>query len=74
MKKGYILLFSSADAFYGEEILKEMQNTLIKLMPTPREFSSDCGICIYFECQILEELTKRLDEKNIEYEMRLQSF
>ncbi|PZT47600.1 hypothetical protein B6S12_08200 [Helicobacter valdiviensis] len=74
MQKGYILVFSSADAFYGEEILKEIPHTLIKLMPTPRELSSDCGICIYFECQNQDILTQKLDEKNLEYEIKLQSF
>ncbi|WP_300815323.1 DUF3343 domain-containing protein, partial [Helicobacter sp. UBA3407] len=50
MIKGYILVFTTSSAFESETILKDLGIT-IKLVPTPREFSSDCGIAVYFEVE-----------------------
>ena len=48
IKKGYLLFFTTASAFESEALLKNL-DVRFKLTPTPREFSSDCGIAIYFE-------------------------
>ena len=41
-----------------------------RLMPTPREFSSDCGISVYFECDSKDIITNALDGAKIEYEIK----
>ena len=46
IKKGYLLFFTTASAFESEALLKSL-DVRFKLTPTPREFSSDCGIAIY---------------------------
>lgn len=69
MIKGYILVFTTSSAFESEAILKNLGITN-KLVPTPREFSSDCGIAVYFECDSTETITNALDLANIEYELR----
>ena len=70
--KGYILVWTSFSAFASERILKNIEDFYIKLVPTPREFSSDCGIAVYFEIppQKSTLLTQKLDEKHIEYEIK----
>lgn len=71
--QGYILVYTTSSAFESEEILKKLENVKIKLVPTPREFSSDCGIAVWFECEDLESLSKALNQNKIEYEMRLKA-
>lgn len=70
MQKGYLLFFTTASAFEAEIVCKSL-NLIFKLTPTPREFSSDCGIAIYFEVQNLQILQEALQEANIEFEMKL---
>lgn len=61
---GYILFYTSAAAFECEDLFKKL-NIDFRLVPTPREFSSDCGIAIYFKnCHL--DLEKILDENRIE--------
>ncbi len=69
MHNGYIIFFTTSCAFFSEEKLKE-KNISVKLVPTPREFSSDCGISIYFENSDLREIEKILNENNIEFEIK----
>jgi hypothetical protein len=40
----------------------------IKLIPTPREFSSDCGISIRFEWAYCERIKTLLEEEKVEFE------
>ena len=45
---GVVLFYTHSAALRAEKIL--LKNGLtIKLIPTPREFSSDCGIALRFE-------------------------
>ncbi|MCH5322250.1 MAG: DUF3343 domain-containing protein [Helicobacter sp.] len=69
--QGYILVYTTSSAFESEEILKKLENVKIKLVPTPREFSSDCGIAVWFECEDLEPLNKALNQNKIEYEIKI---
>lgn len=69
MIKGYVLVFTTSSAFESEAILKDLGIT-IKLVPTPREFSSDCGISVYFECDSKDIITNALDSAKIEYEIK----
>lgn len=72
MIKGYILVFTTSSAFESEAILKDLQIN-VKLVPTPREFSSDCGIAVYFEAENeakLDKISNALGEQRIEYEIK----
>jgi hypothetical protein len=40
----------------------------IKLIPVPRQFSSDCGIAIRFEREHSEQIKMLLEEKKVEFE------
>lgn len=71
--QGYILVYTTSSAFESEEILKKLENVKIKLVPTPREFSSDCGIAVWFECKDLELLSKALNQNKIEYEIKIKT-
>ena len=63
MIKGYILFFTTSSAFRCEKIFKNKTvTTTFKLVPTPREFSSDCGIAIYFECEDCEVLCSAISD------------
>ena len=76
MIKGYILVFTTSSAFESETILKDLGIT-IKLVPTPREFSSDCGIAVYFEAENqtkFDKIFNMLEEQKIKYEIKNQSY
>ncbi|RDU65211.1 DUF3343 domain-containing protein [Helicobacter sp. MIT 14-3879] len=70
MVKGYIIFYTSADVFESESILNLITEVSIKLVSTPRKFSSDCGISIYFECQDNLDIINMALE-NIEYEIKI---
>jgi hypothetical protein len=40
----------------------------IKLIPTPRQFSSDCGIALRFEWERHERVQSALDEAKVEFD------
>ena len=44
---GVILFHTSSEVFRSEKMFKESKID-IKLIPTPRDFSSDCGMAIRF--------------------------
>ncbi|TLD79918.1 DUF3343 domain-containing protein [Helicobacter sp. MIT 05-5293] len=72
MIKGYILVFTTSSAFESEEILKNLR-IFVKLVPTPREFSSDCGIAVYFEAENeanFDKILCALEGQGIQYEMK----
>ncbi|NLK67446.1 MAG: DUF3343 domain-containing protein [Campylobacteraceae bacterium] len=63
MDSGYILFATTAAAFMVESVLKE-KNIKVKLTPTPRFLSSDCGISAYFwdvEPSLVKEHLEKLD-------------
>lgn len=71
--QGYILVFTTSSAFESEMLLKA-QNISVKLVPTPREYSSDCGIAVLFEIATqaeLENIQKLLNAQKIEYEIKI---
>ncbi|RDU62129.1 MULTISPECIES: DUF3343 domain-containing protein [Helicobacter] len=71
MIKGYILVFTTSSAFESETILKDLGIT-IKLVPTPREFSSDCGIAVYFEVENekFDIISNALKKQKIEFDIK----
>lgn len=71
VSKGYVLVYTTSCAFYCEELLKPLHECVVKLVPTPRAYSSDCGIAVYFEYTSLEELEQILNKHALEYELKL---
>lgn len=72
MIKGYVLVFTTSSAFESEAILKDLGIT-IKLVPTPREFSSDCGISVYFEAENeakFDKIPNALKKQKIEFDIK----
>ena len=58
MTYGTILFHTTSSAMRAEKLLIK-EGYSIKLIPTPREFSSDCGIAVRFdwsECQRIKSV------------------
>ncbi|WP_299548961.1 DUF3343 domain-containing protein [uncultured Helicobacter sp.] len=66
--EGYVLVYTTSSAFESENILQNL-GISIKLVPTPREFSSDCGIAVWFMCENIDSIKNALDFAKIEYEI-----
>lgn len=64
---GVILFFTTSSAMQTEKLLKKEGYT-VKLIPTPRQFSSDCGIALRFDWDIQENVRIALETARIEYE------
>ncbi len=47
-ESGYVLFFTSAAAFRTEALAKKAALAGARLVPTPRELSSDCGVALRF--------------------------
>ncbi len=65
---GYILLFTTQAVFKCEKLLKSA-GIRTKLTPTPREFSSDCGIALYFWGAQQAQIDTLLLAHDLEYEL-----
>ena len=48
LKYGVVLFHTSSAALRAEKILRR-EKLPIKMIPTPRQFSSDCGVALRFE-------------------------
>jgi len=64
---GVVLFHTTSAVLRAEKLLKEREGTL-KLIPTPRQFSSDCGISLRFEWDKYEKIKSLLDEARIEFD------
>ena len=62
---GVILFHTTSSVMRAEKILKNRGYT-IKLIPTPRQFSSDCGISLRFEWSQYESIKSVLDKAQVE--------
>ena len=59
----YVILFKSISyALKAEKILKA-EGIPHKLIPVPREISSDCGICLRFEEKYQDQIKAALTNK-----------
>ena len=61
---GVALFHSTAHAIRAETVLEEA-DVPIKLIPTPRQLSSDCGIAVRFDCVDRTRVTAILEEKRV---------
>ncbi|MCX6031151.1 MAG: DUF3343 domain-containing protein [Chloroflexi bacterium] len=62
---GVILFHTTSAALRSEKVLKG-RGLAVKLIPTPREFSSDCGMALRFEWAEVERINTLLAEARVE--------
>ncbi len=64
-RDGVVLFHTSSAALRAEKILIRAELD-VKLVPTPRELSSDCGISLSFGWSQVEHVRQLLDTANVE--------
>lgn len=62
---GVVLLHNTSAVMRSEKILRK-GGVAVKLIPTPREFSSDCGMAVRFAWQEVERVRALLAEAHVE--------
>jgi len=62
---GVVLFFTNSSVMRAEKLLKKAGYS-IKLIPTPREFSSDCGVVLRFDWADYEQVKSILDTAHLE--------
>jgi len=67
MKYGVILFNTTTSVMQAEKILLKA-DFVIKLIPTPREFSADCGISIRFYWDRNAQIKALLEKEKANYE------
>ncbi len=65
MTDGVVLFHTTSAAIRAEKTLTRA-GVRVKLIPTPREFSSDCGIALRFEWENAERVRQLLGEASVE--------
>ena len=68
MKQYGVVLFYTTSAVMRAEKLLVRKGYSIKLIPTPRQFSSDCGIALRFDWNHREQIESVLDEVKVEFD------
>ncbi len=63
-----VVLFHTTSAVMRAEKLLMKEGYSIKLIPTPRQFSSDCGIALRFDWNCCEQVESMLDEARVEFD------
>jgi len=63
-----VVLFYSTSAAIRAEKLIQGAGLNVKLIPVPRNLSSDCGICLRFDNNDIEEIRTILKTQEIEYD------
>lgn len=64
-KYAVILVYSTSHAMRIERLLNGA-NIECKLIPVPRQLSSDCGVCVRFLLADKEKVVKKLSDVKIE--------
>jgi len=69
MSKEYfaVLFYSTSLAIRGEKIAKKA-GLKVKLIPTPRHLSSDCGTALRFEEKDRDDLIRAFEEADLEFD------
>jgi hypothetical protein len=65
MKYGVVLFHTTSSAMQAQKVLIS-KGYGVTLIPTPRQFSSDCGISIRFNWQEQAEVKEVLDKARVE--------
>jgi len=63
-----VVLFYSTSAAIKAESFAQRLNLEVKLIPVPRNLSSDCGICLLFRHQDKIKIENLLHHEKIEYD------
>ncbi len=63
-----VVLFHTTSAVMRAEKLLIKEGYSIKLIPTPRQFSSDCGIALRFDWNYYEMVKSVLDAAKVEFD------
>ena len=61
-----VVLFNSTQAAIKAEKIVKQENIQIKLIPVPRQFSADCGICLRFDFALVTRITSILTANRVE--------
>ena len=64
-----VVLFHTTSAVMRAEKMLVKGGYSIKLIPTPRQFSSDCGIALRFGWKQREQVKTMLDEARVEFDV-----
>ena len=67
MPQGVILFPSTHFALRAEKLIKG-KGLPIKLIPVPRQLSSDCGVCLRIEWEQREIIHRLLEEERVKIE------
>ena len=65
MQYSVVLFYSITGALQAEKRLKG-KGIATKLIPVPRQLSSDCGVCLRFERKDESEVKAALEEERID--------
>ena len=65
-KFGVILFHTNTSAMQAEAVLVRAKQE-IKLIPTPRELSSDCGISLRFNWNLKDEVEAHLSQAKVDF-------
>ena len=68
MKQYGVVLFHTTSSVMRAEKLLIKEGYSIKLIPTPRQFSSDCGIALRLEWDFCEQVKSLLDTARVEFD------
>jgi len=61
-----VALFHSISGALRAEKLLKAESVPLKLIPVPRHLSSDCGICVRFECADKLKVEEILNKSKLE--------
>jgi hypothetical protein len=65
MPRSVVVFYSITGALQAEKRLKA-EGVAVKLIPVPRQLSSDCGVCLRFERQDEPGVKRALEEERID--------
>lgn len=65
MNQGIVLFHTTTAALRAEKVAQK-GGLKVKLIPTPRELSSDCGIALRFELDDRESIAQLLEDAGVE--------
>ena len=64
---GVVLFYTTSSVMRAEKILMK-ENLTVKLIPTPRDLSSDCGIALRFDWDHVDRVEDLLDTARVEFD------
>jgi hypothetical protein len=62
---GVVLFFTTSAAMRAEKVAKR-EGLRVKLIPTPRQLSSDCGMALRFDWSDADDVRRCLEEARVE--------